>query len=170
MNSQVTTFDMPLNTQRKAEIRYHCPSNLTSLSWHYDGKQFITGHQDGSICVWSRGNEKPQSKYYPHAPEQPNTTTTTTTTATTITAGHPGTRLSSITNLSWSKSGSDSLIIFSGGLTTERTAVTVMRGKAVAILELDYVIISILPMLKSPWECDVPSPGEIFVLLGSLVI
>ena len=136
-------------------MRYHCPSNLTSLSWHYDGKQFITGHQDGSISIWSRGSEKPQSKYYPHAPEQPNTT-----------AAYPGTRLSPITNLSWSKSGSDSLIIFSGGLTAERTAVTVMRGKAVAILELDYVIISILPMLKSPWECDVPSPGEIFVLLG----
>ena len=28
---------------RAAETRFHCPSNLTSLAWHYDGKQFITG-------------------------------------------------------------------------------------------------------------------------------
>ena len=43
-----------------------------------------------------------------------------------------------------------------------------MRGKVVASLELDYPIISVSPMLKSPWECDVPSPGEILVLLGKL--
>ena len=58
------------------------------------------------------------------------------------------------------------MIIFSGGLTTEKPAVTVMKGKSVALLELDFQIISIIPLIKSPWNCDVPTPGEMFVLLG----
>ena len=67
---------------------------------------------------------------------------------------------------SWSKFGSESMIIFSGGLTTDKPAVTVMKGKSVALLELDFQIISIIPLIKSPWNCDVPTPGEMFVLLG----
>ena len=47
-----------------------------------------------------------------------------------------------------------------------RSAVTVMKGKSVALLELDYPIISIIPLYKSPWGSDVQTPGEIFVLLG----
>jgi len=58
------------------------------------------------------------------------------------------------------------MIIFSGGLTTDKPAVTVMKGKSVALLELDFQIISIIPLIKSPWNCDVPTPGEMFVLLG----
>ena len=58
------------------------------------------------------------------------------------------------------------MIIFSGGLTTDKPAVTVMKGKSVALLELDFQIISIIPLIKSPWKCDVPNPGEMFVLLG----
>ena len=58
------------------------------------------------------------------------------------------------------------MIIFSGGLTTDKPAVTVMKGKSVALLELDFQIISIIPLIKSPWDCDVPTPGEMFVLLG----
>ena len=71
------------------------------------------------------------------------------------------------TVLSWSKFGSESMIIFSGGLTTDKPAVTVMKGKSVALLELDFQIISIIPLIKSPWNCDVPTPGEMFVLLGN---
>ena len=41
-----------------------------------------------------------------------------------------------------------------------------MKGKSVALLELDYSIISIIPLFKSPWESDVQTPGEILVLLG----
>ena len=58
------------------------------------------------------------------------------------------------------------MIIFSGGLTTDKPAVTVMKGKSVALLELDFQIISIIPLIKSPWNDDVPTPGEMFVLLG----
>ena len=71
---------------------------------------------------------------------------------------------------SWSKFGSESMIIFSGGLTTDKPAVTVMKGKSVALLELDFQIISIIPLIKSPWNCDVPTPGEMFVLLGLYII
>ena len=62
------------------------------------------------------------------------------------------------------------MIIFSGGLTTDKPAVTVMKGKSVALLELDFQIISIIPLIKSPWNCDVPTPGEMFVLLGLYII
>ena len=58
------------------------------------------------------------------------------------------------------------MIIFSGGLTTDKPAVTVMKGKSVALLELDFQIISIIPLIKSRWNDDVPTPGEMFVLLG----
>ena len=57
-----------------------------------------------------------------------------------------------------------------GSMENQRSAVTVMKGKSVALLELDYSIISIIPNYKSPWGSDVQNPGEIFVLLGKLIM
>ena len=42
-----------------------------------------------------------------------------------------------------------------------------MRGKNVAILELDYRIVSFEPIIQSPWECDYADPSALSILLES---
>ena len=40
---------------------------ITSTFWHFEGKQFMTGHWDGSISVWNyRNPKKPEEASYPH--------------------------------------------------------------------------------------------------------
>ena len=40
--------------------------DLKSACWHSDGQQFVTGHADGSTCVWSvtYATEPPQIKKF----------------------------------------------------------------------------------------------------------
>lgn len=41
---------------------------LTSLAWHYEGRQFMCSHCDGALSVWNlRTTDKPASINYPHS-------------------------------------------------------------------------------------------------------
>lgn len=53
---------------RNADGRYYYTENLLSLSWHYEGKQFIASHADGSLITWqTRSNVRPTQIMFPHA-------------------------------------------------------------------------------------------------------
>lgn len=59
--------------QKTADARYYHTENLLFLAWHYEGKQFIAAHGDGSLVTWQiRSNAKPSSILYPHAKTGPN--------------------------------------------------------------------------------------------------
>ena len=54
--------------QRNAEGRYYHTENLLWLAWHYEGKQFVAAHGDGSLITWqARSNTKPVQILHPHA-------------------------------------------------------------------------------------------------------
>ena len=50
------------------EELYQCPKKFTSISWHYDGKQFVCSCVDGSLVTWNIKpvNKKPVSVVFPH--------------------------------------------------------------------------------------------------------
>jgi syntaxin-binding protein 5 len=51
-----------------AEFRWQSHEPLRSISWHHEGKHFVSSHIDGSLCTWPlRATAKPQLHTYPHA-------------------------------------------------------------------------------------------------------
>lgn len=54
--------------QKNADGRYYCTENLLWLAWHYEGKQFVAAHGDGSLITWqTRSNARPAQILHPHA-------------------------------------------------------------------------------------------------------
>lgn len=50
-----------------AELRWQSAEPLRSVSWHHEGKHFISSHTDGSLCTWPlRPTPKPQFHSFPH--------------------------------------------------------------------------------------------------------
>lgn len=48
--------------------RWQSHEPLRSISWHHEGKHFVSSHIDGSLCTWPlRATAKPQTHIYPHA-------------------------------------------------------------------------------------------------------
>lgn len=61
----ITLWDMKAKC---AEIRWQSHEPLRSISWHHEGKHFVSSHIDGSLCTWPlRATPKPQLLIYPHA-------------------------------------------------------------------------------------------------------
>ena len=57
-----------MQSTRKQEEMYPWPKKLTSLSWHYEGKQFVASCADGSLVTWNIKpvGRKPASVLFPH--------------------------------------------------------------------------------------------------------
>ncbi|XKL62481.1 hypothetical protein PGB90_002314 [Kerria lacca] len=52
---------------KKAELRWQSAEALRSITWHYEGKQFICAHVDGTLTTWNlRPQEKPSTIVAPH--------------------------------------------------------------------------------------------------------
>ena len=46
---------------------YQAGQYITTSDWNIDGKQFMTGHWNGSISIWNYKNgKKPDEKQIPH--------------------------------------------------------------------------------------------------------
>lgn len=61
----ITLWDMKAKC---AELRWQSHEPLRSISWHHEGKHFVSSHIDGSLCTWPlRATAKPQLLIYPHA-------------------------------------------------------------------------------------------------------
>lgn len=66
--------------QRNADGRYYHTENLLWLAWHYEGKQFVAAHGDGSLITWqTRSNARPAQILFPHAKTPSSTGTTAST-------------------------------------------------------------------------------------------
>ncbi|CAF5135669.1 unnamed protein product, partial [Rotaria sp. Silwood1] len=53
--------------QKTSENVYTLQQGLTSISWHYEGRQFMCSHCDGSLSFWNlRSIDKPVNINYPH--------------------------------------------------------------------------------------------------------
>ncbi|XP_019644130.1 PREDICTED: syntaxin-binding protein 5-like [Branchiostoma belcheri] len=151
----IVQWDLKTKT---AECRYACEQQtLHSLAWHHEGKQFMCSHSDGSLSVWNyRSPSKPAQVFQPH--------------------GHPAQKGSKpeacrpIMKVAWpTQRTGDPFIVFSDGLPYERSGrrpcITVMQGKSVTVLEMEYPVINFLPVSSTPWPNDFQDPYAIIVLL-----
>ncbi|XP_017790250.1 PREDICTED: syntaxin-binding protein 5 isoform X3 [Habropoda laboriosa] len=136
---------------------YRCQSEvpLRSISWHHEGKQFMSSHTDGSLSTWTMRQLKPTNVTHPHAK--------------TTKDGEPE-PCKPIQKVEWklSRSG-EAYVIFSGGLaydTTGRTpSITVIHGKTTTVLEMEHNVIDFITLCESPWTSDYQDPYAVVVLL-----
>ncbi|CAF4694448.1 unnamed protein product, partial [Rotaria magnacalcarata] len=155
--------------QKTSETVYTLPQGLTSVSWHYEGRQFMCSHCDGSLSVWNlRSADKPVSVNYPHTRICKDETTL---------------KFGAITKVVWSvvKSSGDSFIIFSGGMPSQTDQqqitgnaqsskpssyfLTILRGQTTNVLHMDSPIVDFHVISPSPHIADVPDPSAVAILL-----
>ncbi|PAV82434.1 hypothetical protein WR25_27257 [Diploscapter pachys] len=144
------------NITTKEVDRFPLDPPIKCVSWHYDGKKILTGNVDGSICVYNvKKTSEAEQRSTPHgtAPCRP------------------------ITQIEWKhQSESEPFIIYSGGMPADDglpvPALTVLRGgRSATVLELDYPIISFVPLSQIAYNSCPQQPHSIAVLLkGDLMV
>ncbi|XP_052242226.1 syntaxin-binding protein 5-like isoform X2 [Dreissena polymorpha] len=141
---------------KTAECRHQAPESLRSISWHHEGKQFMSSHTDGSLVSWIvKSPGKPASIITPHAKVGKD--------------GKPD-PCKPITKVEWkSVRNNDPLVIFSGGMSCDRAGrtpcITVMTGKTTTVLEMEHTVIDFVVLCETPWQNDFQDPYAIVVLL-----
>uniref|UniRef100_A0A8C6KJ09 Syntaxin-binding protein 5-like n=1 Tax=Nothobranchius furzeri TaxID=105023 RepID=A0A8C6KJ09_NOTFU len=140
---------------KKADYRYTYDEAIHSVAWHHEGKQFICSHSDGTLTIWNiRGQGKPVQTITPHGKED----------------GKKPESCKPILKVEYKTTrNGDPFIIFSGGLSYDtvgrRPCLTVMHGKSVAVLEMDYPIVDFLTLCETPYPNDFQEPYAVVVLL-----
>ncbi|XP_068228736.1 syntaxin-binding protein 5 isoform X3 [Palaemon carinicauda] len=142
---------------KAADIRYQCAEPLKSISWHHEGKQFMCSHSDGSLTTWGikQTTPKPVSAIFPHAKTNKEG------------KQEP---CKCIQRVEWkcSRNG-DTFVIFSGGLTNDRTgrtpSITVIHGKTTTVLEMEHNVVDFITLCESPFASDFAEPYALVVLL-----
>ncbi|KAF7405931.1 hypothetical protein HZH68_005300 [Vespula germanica] len=157
-SGQIVFWDLKT---KSADYRCHSDEPLKSITWHHEGKQFMSSHSDGSLLTWTVRQLKPTNVTHPHAKATKD--------------GEPE-PCKSIQKVEWklSRSG-EAYVIFSGGLaydTTGRTpSITVIHGKTTTVLEMEHNVVDFITLCDSPWTSDFQDPYAVVVLLqNDLVI
>ncbi|XP_043924785.1 syntaxin-binding protein 5 isoform X2 [Protopterus annectens] len=142
---------------KKADYRYNYDEAIHSVAWHHEGKQFICSHSDGTLTMWNvRSPARPAQIITPHG-KQPKD-------------GKKPEPCKPILKVEYrtSRSG-DPFIILSGGLSYDtagrRPCLTVMHGKSIAVLEMDYPIVDFLTLCETPYPNDFQDPYAVVILL-----
>ncbi|KAK2585142.1 hypothetical protein KPH14_008648 [Odynerus spinipes] len=157
-SGQIVFWDLKT---KSADYRCQSDEPLKSITWHHEGKQFMSSHSDGSLWTWTVRQLKPANVTHPHAKAAKD--------------GEPE-PCKSIQKVEWklSRSG-EAYVIFSGGLaydTTGRTpSITVVHGKTTTVLEMEHNVVDFMTLCDSPWTSDFQDPYAVVVLLqNDLVI
>ncbi|XP_047456533.1 syntaxin-binding protein 5-like isoform X11 [Mugil cephalus] len=141
---------------KKADFRIYYDEAIHSVSWHHEGKQFMCSHSDGSLTMWNlRNTTKPFQVTFPHGKIQKD-----------------GRKESCkpILKVEYKTSrNSEPFVIFSGGLSYDkagrRPTLTIMHGKAITVLEMDYPIVEFMVLCETPYNNEVQEPYAVVVLL-----
>ncbi|XP_052421842.1 syntaxin-binding protein 5-like isoform X9 [Carassius gibelio] len=141
---------------KRADFRIYYDEAIHSVSWHHEGRQFMCSHSDGSLSMWNlRNTAKPFQVTFPHGKTQ-----------------RDGRKESCkpILKVEYKTSrNSDAFIVFSGGLSYDkagrRPTLTIMHGKAITVLEMDYPIVDFLVLCDTPYLNEVQEPYAVAVLL-----
>ncbi|XP_043469254.1 syntaxin-binding protein 5 [Leptopilina heterotoma] len=151
---QVVSWDLKA---KAADFRCQTDKPLRSISWHYEGKQFMCSHTDGSLSTWALRQAKPTTLTFPHAKV--------------LKDGEPE-PCRTIQKVEWkiSRAG-ESFIVFAGGLPVETTgrtpSITVIQGKTTTVLEMEHNVVDFVTLCESPWATDCQEPYAVAVLLQS---
>lgn len=140
------------NLLNKEVERYKNNGQIKNISWHYDGKQFMCGCNDGSLVIWNvKKTNEPYQIIYPR--EQ---------------------KCRPITHLFWFQGSSSDMVIFAGGMGMDdgaTPAITVMKPKgSLAVLELDHTIIDVCPIINSPYTNFPQLPHALAILMKEELI
>ncbi|KAI5726405.1 hypothetical protein M8J76_002114 [Diaphorina citri] len=149
----VVHWDLKL---KRAEFRWQCSEPIKSVCWHYEGKQFLCSHTDGTISTWAvRPLAKPVSVNQPH-----------------IKTNKDGKleQCKPIQKVEWKHSRSgEGFVIFSGGLTYDKAgrspSISVMHNKTTTVLEMEHNVVDFVTLCESPYICEMQEPYAIVVLL-----
>ncbi|XP_059355919.1 syntaxin-binding protein 5-like isoform X9 [Carassius carassius] len=141
---------------KRADFRIYYDEAIHSVSWHHEGRQFMCSHSDGSLSMWNlRNTAKPFQVTFPHGKTQ-----------------RDGRKESCkpILKVEYKTSrNSDAFVVFSGGLSYDkagrRPTLTIMHGKAITVLEMDYPIVDFLVLCDTPYLNEVQEPYAVAVLL-----
>lgn len=137
---------------------------VTCASWYVEGKQFMTGHWDGSLSTWNfRNGKKPEERQMPHATNKsgPN-------------GNNPSTTICCpILKMEWlaGKQGELPLVIFSGGMPygNKNKGLTLMKGRSKSLL-LSEQVIDFQCLHGSPYPTECPEPQALVVLLRNEIV
>ncbi|XP_040574021.2 syntaxin-binding protein 5 isoform X1 [Lepeophtheirus salmonis] len=162
-------FDFP---SKNGESRYrYAGGKLYNMSWHMDGRQFVSSHGDGSLVTWnvkapgsiaSCNHTKPTSVIFPHAKKDKESGK--------MCPCDP------IDKVYWRvrRSTSESYFVFSGGLPSDVTgvtpSVTVLQGKTTTLLEMEYCVIDFIIVTDSCYRSDYNEPEAIIAMLTNDVV
>ncbi|XP_031714432.1 syntaxin-binding protein 5-like isoform X8 [Anarrhichthys ocellatus] len=141
---------------KKADFRIYYDEAIHSVGWHHEGKQFMCSHSDGSLSMWNlRNTTRPFQVTFPHGKIQKD-----------------GKKESCkpILKVEYKTSrNSEPFVIFSGGLSYDkagrRPTLTIMHGKAITVLEMDYPIVEFMALCETPYNNEVQEPYAVVVLL-----
>ncbi|XP_056610527.1 syntaxin-binding protein 5-like isoform X10 [Triplophysa dalaica] len=142
---------------KRADFRIYYDEAIHSVSWHHEGRQFMCSHSDGSLSMWNlRNTAKPFQVTFPHGKTQ-----------------RDGKKESCkpILKVEYktSRNSSDAFVVFSGGLSYDkagrRPTLTIMHGKAITVLEMDYPIVEFIVLCETPYLNEVQEPYAVVVLL-----
>uniref|UniRef100_A0A672KSP7 Syntaxin-binding protein 5-like n=1 Tax=Sinocyclocheilus grahami TaxID=75366 RepID=A0A672KSP7_SINGR len=142
---------------KRTDFRIHYDEAIHSVSWHHEGRQFMCSHSDGSLSMWNlRNTAKPLQVTFPHGKTQ-----------------RDGRKESCkpILKVEYktSRNSSEAFVVFSGGLSYDkagrRPTLTIMHGKAITVLEMDYPIVDFLVLCDTPYLNEVQEPYAVVVLL-----
>uniref|UniRef100_A0A5S6QDC9 LLGL domain-containing protein n=1 Tax=Trichuris muris TaxID=70415 RepID=A0A5S6QDC9_TRIMR len=152
--------------ERLTDSRYQCMNKLRSVSWHYDGRQFMCSLANGSLMTWTiRKTQEPAEIVFPLANVECDSL-----------SGQGGGRAASkqfyrpIDRLDWfCQRNGEQLIIFSGGtpfVDIERPpCITVLHGKSLSVLEMEHPIVDFVSLVDTPYVNEEQDCSAIAVLL-----
>ncbi|XP_056630507.1 syntaxin-binding protein 5 isoform X1 [Diorhabda sublineata] len=157
-SGQVVLWDLK---NKMVDMRW-LTSELRSISWHYEGKQFMCSHTDGTLTTWSL---KSPTKYIhisqPHAKFTKD--------------GKPE-QCRPISKVEWKTSRTgEYYVIFSGGMPYDQASrtpcITVVYSKTTTVLEMEHNVIDFIILCESPYASELQEPyGIIALLQNDLVI
>ncbi|KAK4881718.1 hypothetical protein RN001_005037 [Aquatica leii] len=152
-SGQIVLWDLRSKT---AEFRCQTLEPIRSIAWHFEGKQFMCSHTDGSLTTWSiKQNNKPIHISQPHAK---------------INKEGKLEQCKPINKVEWksSKTG-EAYVIFSGGMPYDQAgrtpSITVVHSKTTTVLEMEHNVIDFITLCESPYSSEMQEPYAIIVLL-----
>ncbi|CAH1983063.1 unnamed protein product [Acanthoscelides obtectus] len=131
-------------------------TELRSIAWHHEGKQFMCSHTDGTLTTWSL---RSQAKYVhitqPHAK---------------LTKDGKPEQCKPINKVEWKTSMSgETYVIFSGGMPYDQASrtpcITVVYSKTTTVLEMEHNVLDFITLCESPYPSEPEEPYAIIALL-----
>ncbi|ERL87147.1 hypothetical protein D910_04547 [Dendroctonus ponderosae] len=151
-SGQIVLWDL---RSRNIEMRW-LAYDLRSISWHYEGKQFMCAHADGTLTTWNiRNSQKYVHISQPHAKFNKD--------------GKPE-QCKPIGKVEWKTNrAGEAFVIFSGGMPYDQAcrtpSITVVHNKTTTVLEMEHNVIDFVTLCESPYISDMQEPFAIIALL-----